>query len=180
MSLPPSYNLLSQYPNRVYIETGVYRADSIVAAQQAGFQHICGIDIDPSCIEFAKKRLGNDHGIPFLFLFTGDSAIILRDLIKMIPADQCITFFLDSHWQMFEGTDPGPHPFPLIDELKQIEQTRKNKKDTIIIDDMLIMQDDIVGYDQWAIKEMLYRINPDFKIKTVANPIINNILIATV
>lgn len=79
---------------------------------------------------------------------------------------------------MLEGTEPGENPFPLLKELKHIAAKRRGRNDTIIIDDMLIMQDNIVGYNAGDILNHLEIINPDFNIERVANPVINGILVA--
>lgn len=182
MSLPQKYNLLSKHLNAIYIETGIYRGDSLQMAIDAGFDAICGIDNDPDCIEFCKRRFdlyGDNSGR--INLRYADSAVylgaFLASLNSLLPNTK-ITFFLDSHWQMLEGTEPGHNPFPLLQELKHIAAKRHCCGDTIIIDDMLIMQDNIVGYNEDDILKHLEIIDPNFNITRIANPVINGILIA--
>lgn len=179
MSLPPNYNLLRQYPNPTYIETGVWRGDSIRSALDAGFDRIVAIDKDAECIDFCNRRFSEVEKTKIQF-HRGDSAVCLHKILNKIRVDNWpITFFLDSHWQMFEGTEPGSNPFPLLKELEQIAMFGELAKDcAIIIDDMLIMQWNIVGYDLQIILAYLERINPNFVFEKIANPIINGILVA--
>jgi hypothetical protein len=181
MSLPTTYNLLAQYPNEYYVETGIWRGDSIQLALEAGFKNIIGIENDESCIEFCVSRfdlgrMPKDKSVS-IELVHGDSATAMYQQIYEIP--HRITFFLDSHWQFFEGTDPGPNPFPLLKELAQI-QNHFIKDHTIIIDDWHIFYEDRVGYSKEDVLNALRAINPNFHFKFVANPVIDGVLIASV
>lgn len=182
MSLPPSYNLLEQYVNPVYVETGIYRGDSIQLAIDAGFKHIIGIEYFEGNILFCKERFNYKNvrekvkKIKLEFI-QGDSAACLVDVIKSI--DQPITFFLDSHSQYLENEVESPTPFPLLDELLQIRFCRK-RKNTIIIDDILhLTHPKITGWNYDKIESYLYSLNPHYNIKYIANPVKNNLLIAT-
>lgn len=171
MSLPTSYNLLAKYPNPVYVETGIWRGDSIQQAIDAGFQRIIGIDNDPNCIDFCKSRFDNNTDIELL---CGDSAQHLIDVA--LSSDDSITFLLDAHWQFIEGTEAGPNPFPLLNEIRAIGNRRQ--LDTIIIDDWHIFYPDRVGYGKMDIIAAL----DDYgyaRIEHIANPVIDGILIAT-
>jgi hypothetical protein len=182
MSLPPSYNLLEKYPNRILIETGSYRGDAIQAALDAGFSEVRSIDIDPENTKFCKYRFDliprPDQKPAPLKLWTGDSAVMLWDMIKDI--NEPITFWLDAHSQLFEDEPPSAHPFPLIMELDQIER-HPIRTHTIIIDDILMMtHPDVTGWTKDGIEFLIWRINNAYKFKYVANPVKNNLLIATV
>lgn len=178
MSMHPTRNLFKEFKNRFFVETGSWRGDGIQLALDADFEQITSIDIDPSCLEFCRSRFDlvyfPEQGIE---LVCGDSAICLESVIQKI--NEPATFWLDSHWQMFEGTDPGANPFPLLKELEQIAR-HPIKTHTILIDDLLIMQDDIVGYSRRDIQDALHRINPAYHFKYFANPVINSILVAHV
>lgn len=170
MSLPPSYNLLAKYPNPVYVETGIWRGDSIQQALDAGFKRVIGIDVDPSCIDFCRSRFDNN---PAIELHCGDSAACLRDIIKDIQ--EPISFLLDAHWQFIEGTEPGPNPFPLLDEINVIADREFN--DIAIIDDWHIFYPDRVGYSKEDVLVELIRAGLN-RFSYVANPVIDGILIA--
>lgn len=179
MSLPPSYNLLAKYPNEVYCETGIWRGDSIQAAIDAGFRKIIAIDNDPTAIAFCKSRFdfNNPDGFRnWITLVEGDSANCLWDVIKDI--DTPITFFLDSHYSLLEDEVKGANPFPLLDELNQINQ-HPIKEHTIIIDDFLYMtHPQITGWTIDTIEDKLMEINMYYEFIYTANPVINNLLIA--
>lgn len=178
MSLPPNRNILKDYPNRVFVETGSYRGDAIEAAIDANFGRIVSIDIDADQIKFCKHRFDLfREPRAGLKLIEGNSAVCLWDAIKHI--DEPVTFWLDSHWQMLDGTEPGSNPFPLLDEIEQIGR-HHIKRHTILIDDMLIMQFNITGYDIGLIKTRIEKINRDYKFTMIANPVINGIMACTV
>lgn len=174
MSLPPSYNLLAKLPNRVYIETGIYRGDSIQLALDAGFEEIIGVELFSEHIDFCRKRFDGNAAISYVL---GDSAVCLWNVIKDI--DEPITFFLDSHSQLFEDEPPMENPFPLLYELRQIAR-HPIKTHTIIIDDVLYMtHPDVTGWSRSDIEYELRKIN-DYKIEYVANPVKNNLLICCI
>ena len=177
MSLPPNKNLLKEFPNPVYVESGVWRGDSIQQAIDAAFQTIIGIDNDQECIDFCFDRFTLvQHLKHHINLNKGDSATDLWPLIKFI--DKPITFFLDAHWQILEGTEKGKYPFPLMMELGQIAK-HPIKKHTIIIDDILYLtHPDITGWTLSDIIRQIQYINPDYQTKLIANPVINNMLVA--
>lgn len=179
MSMHPTRNLFAEFKgeNRVFVETGSYRGDGIQLALDAGYEKIVSIDRDPAAIDFCKNRfdLYNNPNTR-IKLIKGDSANCLYDVLRCFA--EPITFWLDSHWQMLEGTEPGRNPFPVLDELDQIHTALVGlPAPVIIIDDMLIMQKDITGYDKKAIVSKLKSMY-DYKIDYFANPVINNILVA--
>lgn len=178
MSLPAKYNLLKKYPNEVYLETGLWRGDSMQQALDAGFKKVISIDNDPKSIRFCKDRFNlvnhPDHRIE---LHLGDSAEILWDVIKNITCR--MTIFLDSHYSLLEGEVKGKNPFPLMKELEQISR-HEIKDHTIIIDDMLYLtHPDVTG---WSKREIEYKIRNEiymyYRFDLVPNPVIDNMLIA--
>lgn len=179
MSLPQTYNLLKKHLNPVYIETGIWRGDSLQMALDAGFKTIIGIDNDPDAIEFCKRRFDKYAGKnSHIQLHLGSSPGTLYGVLRGLDRDTPVTFLLDAHWQMLEGTDPGILPFPLLEELRAIGIACRSSIDTIIIDDMLIMQDNITGYNKQDIENTLYELNY-INYSYIANPVINNMLVAT-
>lgn len=178
MSMPPNRNLFKEFPNECFVETGSYTGDGIDLAIQAGFKKIISIDNDRINIDWCRDRFSpfmNDGQL--ISIVHGDSAELLWMLIRDIQSP--ITFWLDAHWQFMEGTIPGANPFPLMRELLHID-CHSIKNHTIIIDDWHIFYHDRVGYSKQDIKNALLRINPNYKFKFVANPVIDGILIATV
>lgn len=180
MSLPPNRNLFAEFKgeNRILVETGSYRGDGIAAALEAGYERVYSIDIDKEATQFCRTRFDLYRSPdPRIQLYTGDSASILGDIISGIHHP--MTFWLDSHWQMLEGEPKGENPWPLLKELGHINN-HPIKTHTIIIDDILFLtHPDTTDWDLDLIKEYCSMINPRYKFQLVANPIINNILIAT-
>lgn len=171
-------NILREFPNEYYVETGIYRGDSIQMAIDAGcFKNIVGLDIDYEMVWFCKNRFDLYRSPRAeLRVYEADTAIDLHREIAHI--DMPITFFLDSHWQMEAGTDMGTNPFPLLKELEQIRKHR-NGEDTIIIDDFLYLtHPDVTGWSKNIIFEAVKAINKNYTIRLISNPIVNNLLIA--
>lgn len=180
MSLPPSYNLLKKHPNKWFVETGSFRGDAIQLALDADFRHIISMDNDPEAINFCRDRfdLRNPHN-PLnekIMLLLGDSANILGAALRMIrePA----TIFLDAHWQLIEGTERGPNPFPLMDELDQIGD-HDIRTHTIIIDDYLYMTHPLLTHIKTSdILRKIHDIHVNYKVEFIGNPVVNNMLVA--
>lgn len=183
MSLPPNRNLLAEHPNRFFVETGSYRGDAIQLALEAGFTDIRTIDIDPENTKFCKYRFDliprKDHIMLPVTLYTGDSAY---DLLRMIAdINEPITFWLDSHSQLLDDErDYHCNKFPLLAELALIK-IHPIKTHTIIIDDILVLtHPDVTGWSRKTIEDAILAINPEYKFRYVANPVKNNLLIATI
>lgn len=178
MSLPPNRNLFKEYQNRYGVETGTWRSDGVAAFLDAGFAHIRTIDIDPEARTFCANRFWLTKNTHLdIRCYTGDSAEMLWDMIKDI--NEPITFFLDGHFQMIEGENPGDNPFPLLKELEQIGR-HPIRTHVIIIDDWHIFYPDRVGYSKQDVKDAVLKINPAYKFTFAANPVIDGILICTV
>lgn len=179
MSLPPNRNLFAEYPNRIMVETGSYRGDAIQAALEAGFSEVRSIDIDPENTKFCKYRFDliprPDQKPAPLKLWTGDSSDKLSEMIADI--NEPVTFWIDAHFQMIEGEDPGQNPFPLLLELEQIGR-HPIRTHTIIVDDWHIFYQDRVGYSKQDVKDAILKINPAYRFTMAANPVIDGILIA--
>jgi hypothetical protein len=178
MSLPPNKNLLAEFPNRYFVESGSYRGDAIQQALDAGFQQIRSMDIDGENVVFCHHRFDTYRGKhPNVFVRQGDSATHFYQLFGGIQ--EPITFWLDAHSQLFEDEIEMGNPFPLLKELEQIA-AHPIKMHTILIDDILVLtHPDVTGWSRQSIEQALQRINPDYQFKYVANPVKNNLLIAT-
>lgn len=175
MSMHPTRNYFAEFKgdNNIFIETGSYRGDGVQLAIDAGYEHIFTIDNDyentRSCLSRFSEALVRVDPL------YGDSIDMLKGVLACAPFPA--TIWLDAHWQMLEGTESGANPFPLLDELAVIKKYGRNDN-TILIDDMLIMQYDIVGYSKKEIEAALLDINPAYKLTYLPNPVINGILIA--
>lgn len=157
------------------VETGSYRGDAIQLALDAGFEHIRSVDISDENIIFCKNRFDLfNKPRQEIKLHVGDSAVILGDIIADI--NEPITFWLDSHWQLFENEPKGENPFPLLKELAQIAK-HPVKKHTILIDDILILtHGDVTRWSLKTIKSAVLKINPAYKFELIANPVVDNLM----
>jgi len=172
MSMHPTRNYFAEFKgdNNIFIETGSYRGDGVQLAIDAGYGVLYSIDNDIVNVLNCQDTISGP-----LFLL-GESAPILAKVLQAAYQGPA-TIWLDAHWQMLEGTEPGANPFPLLDELAAIKKYGRNDN-TILIDDMLIMQYDIVGYSKKEIEAALLDINPAYKLTYLPNPVINGILVA--
>lgn len=175
MSLPPNYNLLSKYPNTYYIETGCWTGDSMqIAIQAKAFSMFIGIESDPEKVRVTKDRFRYNKAVSIIQGDSGTDLILVLNHIK-VPA----TILLDAHDSLIEGEIEHPNPFPLLQELKQISENPV-KTHTIIIDDILhLTHPRITGWGLEHIYSAIYNISSNYNIILIANPVKNNMLIAT-
>jgi hypothetical protein len=161
-----SASIFSEYPNRVFIETGSYHGDGIQQALDAGFDEVWSIECDPALWEYTSKRFNTALNV---FTIRGDS----RDELDFVLAgiDERCTFFLDSH---------SPGNLPLLKEL-EIIKNHSIKTHTILIDDLRLWSVKENGYDTTTLKEILLSINPSYTFVLDGIPELpNDILVAVV
>lgn len=179
MSLPPNKNLLAEYPNPMFIESGSYRGDALQLAIEAeSFQQIRSMDLYKENVQFCYSRFNLRGGFyPNMKVIQGDTA---TDFWKFFQHNLQATIWLDAHSQLFEDEPESNNPFPLLMELAQIAQ-HGVKTHTILIDDILVLtHPDVTGWSRTVIEDAIRWINPDYQFKYVANPVRRNLLIATV
>lgn len=180
MSMHPNRNLFKEFKNRVFVETGSFRGDGIQLALDADFEVIRSIDISVENVQFCSNRFDvhNPATPGVIDLWVGDSAHWLERMIRGI--NEPITFWLDSHWQMFDNEPQGRNPWPLLAELSQIRE-HPIKTHTIIIDDMLMLtHPGVTGWTKELIEQHLLWINPAYQFEYFSNPVIDSILVAHV
>jgi hypothetical protein len=171
-------NKLKHYLNPVFIETGSYIGEGIMAAKKAGFQRIFSIELSDHYYNICKEKFGKERNI---YLHHGDTINVLPKLLKII--NEHITFWLDAHW-CGDVSACGPQAVPLMDELLAIKE-HPIKIHTILIDDMrLLRTHDAEWKDlKYGIKElenMVLSINPEYKITYIKGLISQDILVAQV
>ena len=112
--MPINRNILKNYLNPVFIETGSLIGLGIQAAIDAGFKKIHSIELSEKYYNYCKNKFGNKA-----VLHLGDSGIILENILKNIY--EPYTIFLDSH---FSGgdTSKGGENSPLLKELDIIKK----------------------------------------------------------
>lgn len=179
MSLPPGKNILKHFPNPMFIETGSYRGDAIQLALEAEcFSQIRSMDLYQDNVSFCHSRFNLRGGFyPNMKVIQGDSA---TDFWKFFQHNYQATIWLDAHSQLFEDEPESANPFPLLMELAQIAN-HPVKSHTILIDDILVLtHPDVTGWNRTVIEDALRWINPGYQFTYVANPVRNNLLIATI
>jgi hypothetical protein len=174
-------NIFYDYNNNNYfIETGSYYGKGIQFAIDAGFKNILSIEITKKYFDLCNERFKNNTNV---HIALGDSALILRNLIKEI--DEPITFWLDGHytdvtteWSKTYGW------FPLLQELELIKQ-HPIKTHTIIIDDVRCFNDKYGYFNQCKIsidmiKDKIKEINQNYNFKFIDGIIKDDVLVAAI
>src|ERR1017187_10283271 len=118
--MPLTKEVLSKYPNKVFIETGAYEGAGIHLARELGFEKIYSIEILSYRVDQLTEIFKNDP----VQMIHGDSSVVLPELIKTIPK---ATIWLDAH----ESTEIiYGNKYPLSKELECLYNTNH----TILID----------------------------------------------
>ena len=128
----------TNYP--LFIETGTYNGETTFAMEKL-FNHVYTIELSDKYYENTRRKYTGNK-ITFI---KGDSAEKLKELCPTLEKDSI--FFLDGH---FAGGDTaqGSKDCPLIEEIKHIIQSFKNKGIIIIDDCRLFAKGPKQGYDQ--------------------------------
>lgn len=172
------HNFLPYTNNPIFIETGSYGGDGIVAAINAGFKEIHSIELSQFYYNLCKERYTQSN----VHLYNGDTVDVLPDILKTIN-DPC-TFWLDAHW-CDPNTSVGKYVVPLIQEL-EIIATHPIKSHTILIDDCRLIRDknsewkDSFLYTMEELEGTILQINPNYRIAYIDGFAKNDILVAQV
>jgi hypothetical protein len=143
---------------RIFVETGSYQGDGIIAASLVNFEEIHSIELSPKYFQFCKKRFAS---APHVHVWQGDSGVVLEEVIRNIH--EPITFWLDAH---FSGNDTakGETNNPILREL-EIIKNHPIKSHVIFIDDVRLFgteEFDSIRLDQ--VRQKLLEINPRYQI----------------
>lgn len=172
MSMHPTINYFKEYKGdcTVFIETGTYRGEGMIAAREAGFLEIYSIDITEH-----PDILFKYDGVGTAKRYIDDSRKVLPWLLPKITGK--VMFWLDAHSMLMEGEEDN---FPLMDELAAIAVHCKQPP-VILIDDYLYMTHGLVtGWNHYKVADAVRSVCEDYDIKLLPNPIKNNILLAYV
>ena len=158
-----SIEVLRDYPNPVYIETGTAKGESVQVALDAGFGQIITIEVNPDVFAKACERFIDKDNV---MLVMGDSGVVLPNILDGVK-DRA-TFWLDAHWSTGEE-DLGPdiNKCPILHDLRAIA-AHQIKDHTILIDDIRYFRQG--GIPQWNgvtlgdIMEVILNINPGYRI----------------
>jgi hypothetical protein len=140
MALPE--NILKDYLNPVFVETGSYKGDGIQSALDAGFKSVISFEASSELWEKCSERFDENFSVACVL---ANSAHSLRHIIA--PIKTPITFWLDAHecgiayFENGKGGYDEIHTYPggkvILAELEQIAQ-HPIKTHTIMIDDWTI------------------------------------------
>ena len=135
----------------VFVETGTCGGQTVKAASLAGFEKIYSMEIDEE--QYNKTRIifqdANEPLDTQIFLYLGDSRVVLPKILKLIPEDYPSIFFIDAHSHI--------HGVAAYEELAIIK-THCFKSHTILVDDIPLYFGDCS-----LLKKYLLDINPDYK-----------------
>jgi hypothetical protein len=141
-----TFEILEQYLNPVFFETGCWHGNGLLEAKQAGFRKLYSIEINEAMALWARGI------IPDATILVGDSKHILKQVIDLIIYEPT-TFWLDAH----EGNDCS-----IIEELQSISQHKLCYAHTILIDDMRVFKN---PKSPWITFDKLYELAKKVKQK---------------
>ena len=175
------HNFLPYTNNKIFIETGSYGGDGIMAAVNAGFRKIYSIELSEYYFNLVAERIEDRKLLDRVELLCGDSVDVLPIILKDI--NEPCTFWLDAHW-CDPNTATGKYPVPLIEELAIIGK-HHIKTHTILIDDCRLIRNKNSEWKDFKytlqdIQNFIYVINPDYRITYIKGLVEDDILVAQV
>jgi len=183
-----SLEILKNYPNKVFTESGTYKGDTVSKALNMGFQKIISIEVDKTLHRLAKDRFRNHDNVEIIH---GSSIDVLPNILPMINED--ITFWLDGHHSAGE-TGVKDYYFPIIEEIKVIAQHHR-KSHTILVDDVNLFNEkhfkkiserctrlgiNTPSFSVMDIENELLTVNSEYKLLYVDGHCRDSILIGTI
>lgn len=167
--------LLSQYKNNTFIETGSQHGYGIEVAIACGFEKIYSIDIDPQCHHECSNKFKKEIDKGQVELFIGDSAIMLQQILKKVYSP--VTFWLDAH---ASAGIIGIATCPVLYELDQIKE-HHIKTHTILVDDRRMFGLYWgVGTSEDDVRNKILNINPEYQMYLADGCEPNDIIVAYV
>jgi hypothetical protein len=168
------------YLNPVFIESGSYGGGGIMAALNAGFKKIISIELSEYYYDYCTKLFETEK--ERVTIIRGDSILMLPKILETIN-ERC-TFWLDGHYMKEKYISTGIMEVPLMEELKIIAK-HHIKNHTILIDDMRLIKDKTSEWKSFPycicdIEEIIYSINPEYKITYDVGQVADDVLIAQV
>ncbi|MCX7217340.1 MAG: glycosyltransferase [Burkholderiales bacterium] len=120
--------LQSILPLRVLVETGTFEGQSLANLQDT-FEALHSVELSHQYYQSAVMRFA---GIHHIYLYQGDSATVLRQLIPRLGSES-ILYFLDAHWCVAINAVGQTSQCPLLEELQAIGKL--NEQSVVLIDD---------------------------------------------
>jgi len=131
---------------KIFVETGTWRGDSLFYLRKR-FAELHSIEFMPELYTTNVKALRH---LPNVFLYHGDSGILLSALVRNIRLP-CV-FWLDGHYSG-PGTGRSESDTPILAEL-DVLLVRNQERDTILIDDARLF----TGNDGYPTMESLRKL----------------------
>ena len=119
-----------RYGFKTFVETGLFRGESVEDAVAMGFQEIYSCDLNPAYIESARERW------PWGKFYVGESQHCLKDICDVNKEPSL--FWLDAHLPLYHGMDEPSTVArcPLFEELQVLKKHKVDvHKDVIMCDD---------------------------------------------
>ncbi len=118
-----------QYKCSCFIETGTFFGTTLKASLNY-FRYLASVELSVELYNKAKNKFRHYKNV---HLYNGDSAVALTDMIRDLPDNKNILFWLDGH---YSGgvTAKGDKDTPIIEELTTIFSMNLNNI-VILIDD---------------------------------------------
>ena len=152
-----------QGESTTFVETGTSGGNGVKAALIAGYEKIYSMEIFEEQYNITKNNFKEEDESLLntkIFLYLGDSKIILPDILKLIPSDIRSVFWIDAHTS---------NSVTAYEEL-EIIKTHSLKNHTILVDDIPLYFENAS-----ELKEKIWSINSNYKIELINCPILNRI-----
>jgi hypothetical protein len=165
---------IEKYNLNTFVETGTYKGDGVMYANQFNFQKIFSIEVISEFYEECVNKFSNNKKINLINL---DSLIGLDTVLKKLNKKDKVLFWLDAHLPNFYKKDYGNDYknnknllIPLEEELKIISSHENYKNYVFIIDDLRIYEKgnfssgnwlDVINYNLYNGVDFIYSILED-------------------
>jgi hypothetical protein len=166
-------NVLSNFVNPYFVETGTSYGFGLQVALQLPFEKYFSIELNSELQKLNENKFINEINTSKVTLIVGDSLLKLKELIPLL--DKRTTFWLDAH------VDDGPKGIklcPIMEELEAIKSSNI-KNHTIMIDDMRCFGYNWgVGLDKKMLIQKIQEINSNYNFAFVQGNIPEDVLVA--
>ena len=136
---------MEKYNLSRFVETGTLRGDTLDFVKYFTFTKFYSMEIMESLYEYCNLKYKEDERIS---IYQGDTSKDFNILLKDLPSDENVLFWLDAHFPGAEGCDlpynnstDTDERIPLQKELQQIKDSRSIEGDVFVIDDLRVYED---------------------------------------
>ena len=167
---------LRDFVNHGFVETGTFHGGGVSKALAAGFRRIVSIEVFEPLVAESRARFAREIAAGVVDIVHGDSGDMLGSALQGL--DFPVTFWLDAHIQTMSGAGVGREKCPVVAELRQIAETRRNPQDIILIDDLRLIEDRRAGWavDLGEFYRRLWQINPRFSLCRIDGHVPHDVL----